>query len=257
MGGAFVAMADDSTTSWWNPAGPAAGPFFDVGAGRASGSAWVAAAIPPLGLGYYQFAVARDPTAGPSAGRQEGSAEVPMRASHVGATLVQTLVDGVHVGMTVKYVRGGADDGRTAGTGDLDAGVLAVLGAFRVGAAVRNLRAPVLEGALVDRQIRIGAAVDAGAAGYAPATVSIDADLRAYMAPGGRRRVVAAGAERWLRERRIGLRGGARLNTAGARGKVVTGGISVAIRPGLYVEGHAAAGSDDERGWGAAARISF
>ena len=180
-----------------------------------------------------------------------------MRASQFGATLVQTLIDGVHVGVTAKYVRGGEEDGRTAGTGDLDAGILAVLGAFRVGAAVRNVRAPVLEGALLDRQIRVGAAVDAGAAGYAPATVSIDADLRAYMAPGGRRRVVAAGAERWLRERRIGVRAGARLNTTGTRGKVVTGGVSVALRPGLYVEGHAAAGSEDERGWGAAARISF
>jgi hypothetical protein len=170
---------------------------------------------------------------------------------------VQTLVDGVHVGVTAKYVRGGAKDGRTAGTGDLDAGILAVLGAFRLGAAVRNLRAPVLEGALLDRQVRIGAAVDLGAAGHAPAAVAIDADLRAYVAPGGRRRVVAAGAERWLRDRRIGLRAGARVNTTGARGKAATGGISLALRPGLFVEGHAAAGSDDERGWGAAARISF
>ena len=27
MGGAFVAVASDSTATWWNPAGLAAGPF--------------------------------------------------------------------------------------------------------------------------------------------------------------------------------------------------------------------------------------
>ncbi len=180
-----------------------------------------------------------------------------MRASQLGATLVHSITDGVHAGVTLKYVRGGAEDGMTAGTGDVDAGVLAVIGAFRVGAAIRNLRAPVLAGALLDRQVRIGAAFDAGAAGHAPGTVAIDADLRAYMAPAGRRRVVAVGAERWLRERRVGLRAGGRLNTAGARGKAVTGGISVAVRPGFYVDAHGVAGSADERGWGAAARISF
>ena len=35
MGGAFVAVADDSTATWWNPAGQAAGAFFDVTLGWA------------------------------------------------------------------------------------------------------------------------------------------------------------------------------------------------------------------------------
>src|SRR5690242_5273284 len=33
MGGAFVAVADDSTATWWNPAALAAGPFLDAAAG--------------------------------------------------------------------------------------------------------------------------------------------------------------------------------------------------------------------------------
>src|SRR6185503_6043469 len=33
MGGAFVAMADDSSATWWNPGGLAAGPFVDIAAG--------------------------------------------------------------------------------------------------------------------------------------------------------------------------------------------------------------------------------
>ena len=35
MGGAFVAVADDSTATWWNPAGLATGPYSDVAVGRA------------------------------------------------------------------------------------------------------------------------------------------------------------------------------------------------------------------------------
>jgi hypothetical protein len=33
MGGAFVAVADDGSATWWNPAALAAGPFVDVGLG--------------------------------------------------------------------------------------------------------------------------------------------------------------------------------------------------------------------------------
>ena len=35
MGGAFVAVASDSSATWWNPAGLATGPFSDVSIGRA------------------------------------------------------------------------------------------------------------------------------------------------------------------------------------------------------------------------------
>src|SRR6187455_2389240 len=39
MGGAFVAVANDSTATWWNPAGLAGGPFLDLALGHASASA--------------------------------------------------------------------------------------------------------------------------------------------------------------------------------------------------------------------------
>jgi hypothetical protein len=35
MGGAFVAVANDSSATWWNPAAQADGPFFDLSMGRA------------------------------------------------------------------------------------------------------------------------------------------------------------------------------------------------------------------------------
>jgi hypothetical protein len=34
MGGAFVAVANDSTATWWNPAGLATGPYADASTGR-------------------------------------------------------------------------------------------------------------------------------------------------------------------------------------------------------------------------------
>src|SRR5687767_15801609 len=34
MGGAFVAVANDSSATWWNPAGLAAGPFLDMAIAR-------------------------------------------------------------------------------------------------------------------------------------------------------------------------------------------------------------------------------
>jgi hypothetical protein len=62
MGGAFVAVANDSSATWWNPAGLAAGPFLDVALTRgtfdgsdqrqpARGGTWgFSVGTPPFGL---------------------------------------------------------------------------------------------------------------------------------------------------------------------------------------------------------------
>src|SRR5262245_59256893 len=72
MAGAFVAVADDASAIYWNPAGLATGAFvsmvFDVGrkeavpesaldpAGATRQNAWMAAvSLPPVGLGYYRL----------------------------------------------------------------------------------------------------------------------------------------------------------------------------------------------------------
>src|SRR5688572_33180567 len=69
MGGAFVAVASDSSATWWNPAGLAAGPFFDMSLARTvlSGAsdlpAWrqktssFSIATPPVGFAYYRFRI--------------------------------------------------------------------------------------------------------------------------------------------------------------------------------------------------------
>jgi hypothetical protein len=256
MGGAFVAVADDSSATWWNPAGLAAGPFLDVALARTAGASWFAAATPPFGVSYYRFPRARGSTASGAADREDGHVDVPMAASQLSSTLVQTLVDGVHAGVTVKYVRAGVGT-RRAGDVDLDIGLLGVAGALRVGMVARNLRAPALAGVRFDRQLRVGAALDAAAAGGAPFTLALDADLREYGTTSGGRRVVALGAERWLMTRRVGIRAGVRVNTAGAREKAATAGVSVAVRAGLYVDGHVQGGSDGGGAWGIAGRLSF
>ena len=146
MGGAFVAVASDSSATWWNPAGLAAGPFLDLAIGRAvteagdgrrggrDGADWFALATPPFGLAYYRLHIIEiqpfDPTTGPAAdNRQDRGAGVPVRslaASQLGVTLLRTIFSGLHAGTTLKYVRGtvrrGSEDARLSRSELLDLG---------------------------------------------------------------------------------------------------------------------------------------
>jgi hypothetical protein len=199
----------------------------------------------------------------------------------VGATIVQTLVDGTHVGATLKYVRGslarapavagsgfedaleqadGLEHGGSDGVFDLDVGALAVAGVVRLGFVVRNLREPSFaEGAFVlPRQARVGLAIAAEQVGGPPLTLSVDADVATYRTDQGARRVIAVGAEQWLVGRRLGVRAGARFNQVGIRERALTAGVSVALRQGSFLEAHVVSGgAPAERGWGAGVRVSF
>ena len=310
MGGAFVAVASDSSATWWNPAGLAAGPYVDIAwaksllqtterlpAGRDRTSSF-ALVTPPIGISYYRFRITDiqpfDPTGQGAAGREDTRpAGVPVRswsASQVGVTVVRTLTTGVHVGTTLKYVRGVLRDGRDDGLSrpedllaqgealdggraenrfDLDVGVLATAGPVRLGAVVRNVRESEFHragsaadapsaGMRLPRQIRVGAAFDAEVAMGVPLTVAVDADMRAYATTTGVRRMVALGAEHWFLAKRVGVRAGGRANTRGARERSATAGLTLAVRGGLYLDGHAVRGdSAGERGWGLATRVSF
>jgi hypothetical protein len=300
MGGAFVAVANDSSAIWWNPGGLADGPFFNLStawttsevdrgapAGR-NGVTGLFAAVPPLGLSYYRLRIEQLPTGPAQPGREDEQGGIPLRslsATQLGVTLVHSFFSGVHAGATVKYLRGsvGIGFGNPAASGsdllsdagdldrgdaqnefDLDAGVLVVHGPVRAGLVVRNMFEASFSAAdasvadmRLPRQIRAGGAFDANPYGL-PLMVALDVDLQRYESPWGDRRVVAVGAEHWVRPKRVAVRGGARFNTVGQDERAWTAGASVAIMSGLFVDGHGVWGRNvDESGWGLAARVSF
>lgn len=145
MGGAFVAVADDATASWWNPAGVARGAYFSailefdttrqpdierdslgrpVPAWRASVRAF-SASYPALALSYYRLKISEmrptDPIGGGPAGRQDpGGGEVRLRSLGLiqfGATVDQSIGDHLVVGSTLKLVRGTVGLGVASGRG--------------------------------------------------------------------------------------------------------------------------------------------
>ena len=138
MGGAFVAVANDSSATWWNPAGLATGPFLDLAVARGSGTAddglpasrtgvWsFSLSTPPLGVSYYRLKITEiraAPATGPAeAGREDRAAGEGLRSLSInqfGATVLHTITTGVTAGATVKYVRGTA---RGRGSEPADAG---------------------------------------------------------------------------------------------------------------------------------------
>jgi len=300
MGGAFVAVANDSSATWWNPAGLAPGPFLDVAVGgattdidgslpsRRERSLWFTLTTPPIGFSYYHLNITdigQIRTIGAGAGgREDRRAAVPdwsLSASQFGATLVHTVVSDIHVGTTLKYVRATGFEGELTGPEslnasewldradessggdvdndfDLDLGVLAIRGPVRLGGVVRNLLETELGRVKIPRQARVGVAFDAAAMSSRTLLLSVDTDIVAYQTPFGDRRVVAVGGEGWVLGRRVGVRAGARFNTTGAQEQAYTAGASVAVRSGMFIDGHVVyGGADDESGWGITARASF
>ena len=149
LGGAFVAVADDATATWWNPAGLATGPFFDalIEYGRIRSSPQtsvrsVATALPSLGMSYYRLPI--DLT---------GDEHLDV----FGLTFGQSLNEHVVVASTVKLERAGETHG------DIDLGALARFGVAQLGISVKNVRGATFETAAgplaLDRQARAGLAI--------------------------------------------------------------------------------------------------
>jgi hypothetical protein len=149
MAGAFTAVADDASATWWNPAGLASGAYFngiieagthheprtDRTATGAPAPAWRAAncavslAFPALGLSYYRLRVSEirpETSTGTAAGdRQDGgSADTRLRSltlDQFGASVGQSLGQHLVVGSTLKLVRGRFGTSlRSPGTASLD-----------------------------------------------------------------------------------------------------------------------------------------
>ena len=289
MGGAFVGVADDASAVYWNPAGLAGGSYFSLvidgntaeaipdGLPNATArSGWLLAlATPALGLSYARL---QTTLVRPAIGIPENSHVESLLSQHVGVTLVQSIIDQLAVGATVKLVRGIAaaatvaandreqvlDDidliGHGSNKADLDIGVMAVAPFGRAGLTIRNVTEPSFETGAGDelplqRQVRAGGSVIL----LPNWKLAGDVDLLETDGPSGDFREVSLGTEAQV-TRRLTARGGVRFNTAGEVGAApaVSVGGSFAVMGSVQIDGQYTGGSDKAlRGWGIAGRVVF
>lgn len=281
MGGAFVAVADDASAIYWNPAGIATGATFDLQVATATGghdgpdgttgtTIFAGVAMPVLGLSYFRTHQPSGlPTVSPSEDRQnQGSGEVdvrPLTTSNVGVTVVQTVVSGLVIGTTARLVTGGIESLDSRTTFDLDAGAMVSAWDFRFGVTARNLREPEFEAGAapvrMKRQFRVGAALaprSLPTGVHGPFTVAIDADLTTTPSPLGERRGAAVGGEYWLARGQLGVRGGVRWSTLGDLNRALSGGFSVRLPRSVYGDGQVTKWDDtDELHWNFGLRLTF
>lgn len=271
MGGAFVAVADDASAVYWNPAGIATGAMFDlqVSAGRA-GPLFVGAVLPVLGASYYRTRHAIGlATVSASPDRQnEGSGKVQVRTlttTNIGVTVVQTVVPGLVIGTTARMVRGGVETFGTRTTVDFDTGAMVSAWDVRFGLTARNLREPEFpsggEQVRMHRQFRVGVALaprSLPTGVHGPFSLAIDADLTTTPDVWGDRRTVAAGGEYWLAKGLAGARAGVRWSTLGDSYRAFSGGVTVRLPRSVHVEGQLTNSNEsDETEWTVGARVTF
>ena len=280
MAGAFTAVADDATATWWNPAGLAGGAYFNaiVEYGSLTDSQiastgdidhhpdhWgLSVAFPALGLSYYRTTVVEmqpsASTAGPSANRQDlGTPGVrAVDLSQFGVTVGQSIGAHFVVASTLKLVR--AEGDTQAG---LDVGIMAALNRLRLGVTMRNLREPTFgEGDAaftLRRQVRVGLALTVpGRGSFGGTKFALDGDVLTVGTATGDERRIAGGSEAWLWNRRLGVRAGISASTTGDARTAASAGASLKVYRALYADGQLTRGSDvTRRGWGAALRVTF
>lgn len=264
MSGAFVAVADDATTTWWNPAGLASGGHLNMvlEIDRIEDSSLTRArafslTVPSLGLSYYRLSLSGMQALSTTASGAT-SLEDQGVLSQYGATVGQSVGAHLVVATTQKLVRA-MDQTKY----DLDAGAMAMFGPVRVGLALKNLRTPEFsqgdEGLELRLQARTGVSYRVGSAGRAEVTTAADADLTTTPTAVGDERRVAAGVEAWLGSRVVGFRAGVGVNIIGEnRQRSGSVGVSLALQDGLYADAQLTRGSDEARnGWGFALRVTL
>jgi hypothetical protein len=289
MGGAFVAVADDATAAHWNPAALAVGQPAGMtigwyrfqsgkqdeparaGATRRSGT-FTSLGTWPVGISYGTFK---------ETGLQQGDDErfrvETLRTTQFGVSILQSVVRGLVVGSTLRYVRGDVvtavsagesvgdaldrtDDmeGRRRGAFDLDVGVLADMERVRVGLTWKNLRSPTFGDVAsaeitLPRQARLGVAV----LPTDGVTLAMDLDLNTVDLRGDLRRMLAFGGEGQI-SRRLAVRTGLRWSLSGSKRLVLSAGASVGLRPGFWLDGHFTQSRiDEDREFGVALRAGL
>jgi hypothetical protein len=271
MGGAFVAVADDASATWWNPAGLAhALTVVDLSASiLKDGGRSIALGFPSLGLSYYRLKISQIPsslsTIGTgSSGRQDNGAVGSDPSvgdaglSQLGVTFGQSLTPHVVIASTLKLENALGDT-----RADLDIGAMGAFGAMRVGVTVRNVRQATFGAGAsafeLSRRARAGVALFHEMPGpVGRVVVAVDADLTSSPVAGRDERVVAAGGEVWLRSRRIGIRGGGGFNAATGSEPFGAFGLTVVPYPRLNLDGAVTRGSDSTRDrWSLGLRLTF
>jgi hypothetical protein len=251
MGGAFVAVADDSSAVYWNPAGLASGSYFSLLLDQNGGQIappldtrgidrsgfLLALSMPALGLSYSRLhSIAVSPIDPSETGRNGEGTTLRLDSLIVhslGSTFVQSIAPGISVGTTGKLVRGiaargavdgisrddlldegGAIVGRATNKFDVDLGVMAVFGVLKAGLTVRNLTEPSFDFAGDAGSIRLKRQARAGIAvsPYAGWLADVDVDVTRNEGPFGDRREMAIGGEGHVIRRGF-FRGGYRFNT--------------------------------------------
>ena len=262
MAGAFTAVADDATATYWNPAGLAGGALANGLLEYANPDRdfnetvrGVAAAYPALGITYYRLPVSQirvtTSTAGTPAGRQDEGV-----LSLYGVTVGQSFGEHLVVGSTVKLLRA-ADT-----SADFDVGVMATFGPARIGATLRDVTEPSFgtgaDAFTLQRHARAGFALTSGKRGaIGQATLSVDADLMKTDTFRGQECNIAVGGEAWMPQQTLGIRGGFSKNTVGEGHTLLSGGASLALRHGTYVDVYASRGDTVRHGWGLSLRVTF
>jgi F plasmid transfer operon, TraF, protein len=286
MGGAFVAVADDASAFHWNPAGTMKDSSFSMTFGwddlhfgdpnlpptpGAAGGSNLLTAVSgsPLGVSYGYLKLGQVVSVQPD-GTVVAQA---LTVHHLGATYSQTLLPGLVVGATAKYLKGqpvrglsaaGTADGVVndalgwGGTSDskfdFDVGVLGEIGPVRLGVTFKNLLQPTFVGDAgiaiqLTRLVRAGIAV----LPTAGLTLAFDIDLDTADPLVGLRRMMALGGEFSLGSR-MAVRGGVRWSRDGEWRPIATGGASLRIYKGSWLDGYATWSRSDDRGFGIALR---
>lgn len=286
MGGAFVAVANDGTASFWNPAGVALAPrgsltveWDGLGTGNqneppAPGPTKRTATFATLGSSNFNVSYGTLQSADITT-LATGTLAETLKTTQYGVTVLQAVSPNVILGSTLKLLRGYASATTTLGSTssnalsqanalqgdtvtrfDFDVGLMVNMQKVRFGLTAKNLEEPSFPEPggtpfVLHRQARAGLAIVPSKS----LTIDADFDLATIDLRGGPRREIAIGGEDQLGQS-FQIRAGLRFSTTGERQMVGAFGFSMAVKSSAWIDGYYTRGGiDGDRGFGLALRI--